>query len=174
MLIIASFIAFILSLIVYFLLRNKKYKDIAGIISGIMLLVWCGSMLISTILSFVLPYKYETKIVSVKPIFSVESGNKVNGTFVLGTGSIDQTIVYYYYVQEKEGIKLESADSDNVYIVESNKKPVIETVVEKPVYTYHWIGKIIGLSSAHVPVTYYKLIVPRNTVKKVFDLQLRN
>jgi len=161
-------------LVLHSLFRNEKYKDIAEIICAIALLISFASILISTFLSFILPYKYETKVVRVKPIYSVEDVNSINGKFVIGTGSVDQDIVYYYYVQEKEGLKLEHVNSNDTYIVESEEKPVIETVEKKPVYTKPWIGEIIGMPPMKPSVTYYRLIVPKNTVKKVFDLQVRN
>lgn len=155
--------------------KNEKYVDILALIGGIALLIALAALIISVILSFVLPYKYETKIVNVKPIYSVEDITGINGRFVIGTGNVDQDIVYCYYVQEKEGLKLEYVNSNDAYIVESDKKPVIETIKKYPVYTKPWIEKFIGIPPMlQSSVTYYKLFVPENTVKKVFDLQLRN
>lgn len=165
---------YLVCLVLHSLFHGEKYKVVVEIICAIALLISFAAIVISMFLSFVLPYKYETKVVSVKPIYSVEDVNSINGKFVIGTGSVDQDIVYYYYVQEKEGLKLEHVNSNDAYIVESNKKPVIETIVEKPVYTKPWIEEIIGISPIQSSVTYYKLFVPRNTIKKVFDLQIRN
>lgn len=161
-------------LVLHSLFHDEKYKDVAGIVCAIALLISFASILIFTFLSFILPYKYETKVVSVKPIYSVEDVNSINGKFVIGTGSVDQDIVYYYYVQEKEGFKLEHINSNDAYVVESDRKPAIETIEKDPVYTKHWIGEIVGLPPMQPSVTYYRLIVPKNTVKKVFDLQIKN
>ncbi|AFK94286.1 MULTISPECIES: hypothetical protein [Thermoanaerobacterium] len=161
-------------LILHSLFRNEKYKNVAGVVCAITLLISLASLTTSMFLSFFLPFKYETKVVRIKPIYSVEDVNSINGRFVIGTGSVDQDIVYYYYVQEKEGLKLEHVSSNDVYIVESDKKPVIETVEKEPVYTISWIEEIIGVPPMKPSVTYHRLIVPKNTVKKVFDLQVRD
>jgi|GEM_PF-6582909 len=168
------FVILIIIFTIFFFLYLSTEEKFAMYIASTTFLILLLFILASVILSIVLPFKYETKVISIKPIFSIENVKSINGTFVLGTGRINQSIVYYYYTQEKEGLKLEYIDSDDVYIVESDRKPVIETIEEKPIYIKPWIEEIVLLQPFHFPKTYCTIIVPKNTVKKVFDLQLKN
>jgi len=53
-------------------------------------------------------------------IVSLERVQDIEGTFFLGSGSIDSKQVYYVYKKTDYGYKLESLDTEYTYIRESN------------------------------------------------------
>lgn len=58
----------------------------------------------------------------ISEIYTLERGTSASGNFVLGTGSIDTDIAYYYYVSTDKGYRMDKITSSNyeIYIVEDN------------------------------------------------------
>ena len=98
-----------------------------------------------------------------EPIYSLERGETIEGSFVLGSGTISGDVVYYAYIKEKGGLTLQEIDSD-VIIYEGNYTPkyvVGQNFSEEP-------GFFNFLS--YERNVYKKLYVPENTIKKQFDV----
>lgn len=84
------------------------------------------------------------------PIYSLERSDHLGGSFVLGTGSVSEHPVYYFYMEKDGGYILTSANAEYTILVETN--------ATKPRYEQYGI-----ISSCN-----NRLFVPEGTIKKQF------
>ena len=104
------------------------------------------------------------------PLVSLRSADGVNGSLFLGTGSIQSTGYYFYYVREGEGYKLYKLSADNnVLIIEENRKDgelrrYVGEVID-PI-SWWWI-------SVQFPRGYekYEFRIPQGSLKQNFSVQ---
>lgn len=102
-------------------------------------------------------------------IASAVRGKDVNGSFFLGTGSIDSVDQYYVYLKTPKGLLLQRFDTRNTYVVETNDTPTYERddhMCKFPVADFMWGGD-------HTTWYYGQtgtLHVPKNTVLKRFAM----
>ena len=76
--------------------------------------------------------KYNAYRKHIADILSISRENGLEGSFVLGCGYVEDVQYYLYYHKTDKGIKLDKIESENSYIVETNKiKPSIYEVKEK-------------------------------------------
>lgn len=54
--------------------------------------------------------------------------NTTSGSFFLGCGEVEGRVKFAYYQQTKTGFKLETIDTDQVFIVYTKEKPYVEYV----------------------------------------------
>jgi len=87
-------------------------------------------------------------------IYSIGRETSIEGSFFLGSGSLDSVSYFIAWKQYGEGFKLIKANQDNSVIYEDNSV--------KP----HIIYKINAFSG----VTYYDIYVPTGTILKEFKL----
>ena len=88
-------------------------------------------------------------------IVSIRVDNTPQGSFFLGTGSMDNKTYYVYYSKQDKGYKLEKLEIENAYIIETNEmSPCIYKIKE----------------NHHLKV-YYKIYVPENTIITSFVLE---
>ena len=60
-------------------------------------------------------------------LYSLDRGSSISGSFVLGTGSIDTTPVYYCYIKDNGGYKLITINARNSIIYDDeNNNPYVE------------------------------------------------
>lgn len=120
---------------------------------AIIIIIICIILIISGILVL---GSYENRCVVYDEIVSIEQNSETSGSFVLGTGTVDNNIVYYMYAKTDKGLILYdiSASNNHVYIVETDEiTPHVEIVKEK------WKKE------------YYVIYVPENTVRKQFVIE---
>jgi len=87
-------------------------------------------------------------------IMSISRGSSVEGHFVLGSGTIEETSYYFYYYETDKGIKLGKVEADDTYIVETSE----------------FIPSIYEVKEANTFLTYNILYVPVGTVMTVYNL----
>lgn len=88
-------------------------------------------------------------------IYTLNSGTVIDGSFVLGSGTIDTHIAYFYYAMTENGYKKEMlvADGYDIFIVEDNSKtPSVYKVKDKWEIDY-----------------YYVIYVPEGTIIKEYN-----
>ena len=88
-------------------------------------------------------------------IVSIEKDNTTTGVFILGSGSIESTTYYFYYVRVNENTyKLDKVDASRTYVIEDDMKtPSVYEVKER--------GELFS--------DYY-ICVPEGTIVKEFHL----
>jgi len=106
-------------------------------------------------------------------IYSINDNIETNGRFFLGTGRIETTDYYYFYIKTDKGLKVEKLAATNTYIQETDE------ITPRVVYQYHkhiypeWFRKwFIGDPNPHGEVTTI-IKVPTNTVTTQYTLDLK-
>lgn len=125
--------------------KSKVFLIIVIVIAIIS--IFCGILVIGS--------GEKTEIVC-DEIVSIEQDSETSGSFVLGTGTVDNNIVYYMYAKTDKGLILYdiSASNNHVYIIETDEiTPHVEIVKEK------WKKE------------YYVIYVPENTIRKQFVIE---
>src|SRR6187402_386383 len=99
-------------------------------------------------------YKYYCKIQSLK------NSNDIQGSFVLGTGSVEQVEYYYYYYKDIDGnFRRGKKQVENTVIEEREGTPQIERK-----YIKNMSRTGIVRSYKDQPTEEYKIVVPKGTV----------
>ena len=112
--------------------------------------------------------KNENSTLCHQNIVSLKDMSSTEGQFFLGSGTIEGKEYYSYYIQEGNTFKKGRALVDNTLIIEDpSQKPRIEwTETEQVVPS--WLG--LSLCSG-IEKSEYKLIVPKNTIIKSFEIK---
>jgi hypothetical protein len=117
--------------------------------------------------------KIEKKIVSNKPIYSLDLGSEITGSFFLGFGSIDSELKYYFYIDKDGGKKIISVNANDCVLIEGKGKPRIEEYE----YNKNEDWTIDNTKEETDEEGTYKtsifLYVPKNTIKRKFDGNLK-
>lgn len=100
-------------------------------------------------------------------IYSIKSDNSVNGSFVLGCGTIKDEQVYEYYIKTNYGYELKSISADNSAIKEIKSKHP-EIVKRTSEFKNKKLNDWFIPPSPNGPE--YFIYVPMNTVKQNFSL----
>ena len=99
-------------------------------------------------------------------IQSLKNSNDIQGSFVLGTGSVDQVEYYYYYYKDINGyFRRGKKQVENTVIEEREGTPHIERKYIKRV-------SITGIVKSYrdKPSEEYKIVVPKGTVINKFEV----
>ena len=97
---------------------------------------------------------------------------KLGGAFILGFGGLyggQETKTYYYvYADTSSGLLLTMLDASKTYVIERDDVEPYYVEAEKcNAYTYTDGRRV--MRDCSVFTTYYKLVVPINTIKKEFN-----
>lgn len=97
-------------------------------------------------------------------IYSLRNSNELSGSFVLGSGSIEETEYYYYFYKGKNGFVRDKMPVSQVSIQESDSiKPKIVSLED--VYS-----KDTWVKWSDSPSDEYIMYVPKNTVVQKFSV----
>lgn len=109
-------------------------------------------------------------------IVSLNNNSEVQGSFILGSGTISETEYYFYFVKQDDGgLYRDKVKTRNVVIYETDKvTPRCEwtKVINKPVPSWILKREIFDvLSSDCYKLKDFKFYVPTNTIIKEFKLR---
>lgn len=98
-------------------------------------------------------------------IQSIKNDSEINGSFFLGTGSVDEKEYYYYFYKTSGGFRRGSKLVSEVLIVENDSlKPQLQRKVET-------VTSRIGLIKEYTQeVDAWRIVVPTKTVINKFKL----
>lgn len=97
-------------------------------------------------------------------LYSLKNSQEVNGSFTLGSGSVETTEYYYYYYRTNLGYTRGKIPVHNTYLVETdNRRP--ELVSVRDTYSQEGFVKWIPDYEAKHHILY----VPKNTVIQKFN-----
>lgn len=111
-------------LFVYYTIHYYKYGFLEAIFMSFLGFLTGGflSMVILTIATRFIPESsYITETKHVNYIYSLQDNSNVNGTFILGGGSVKEEPVYTYYIKTNAGYMLTNIKSELCAIQESDK-----------------------------------------------------
>ncbi|MBD5589288.1 hypothetical protein [Clostridium botulinum] len=142
---------------------------ILSIVLGFLIGVIVNFILVISITSVVNHYASKKEVVdSTINIKAIDNKQSTNGTFFLGSGSINGRMYYYYMTSEKDGStqikKLEN--NDNVYIIETNsQKPKI--IFYKKEFVNPHFKDIMPIYEEKI-----KIYIPKESLKTNYNIDL--
>ena len=100
-------------------------------------------------------------------IHSLKNSNDVSGSFVLGSGSIEQVEYYYYYYKDVNGYFKRGSKEVNKTVIEEREGviPHIESLYTKYESRTGFVKNYYDRSSEQ-----YKIVVPKGTVINKFEI----
>lgn len=166
----------ITTFIVVFLLfcRDEKPKILGEyiLISILSILTSTAVMLVSALILLTIgsvQVKNHPEITKVRSehylyIYSIEDNSNVSGSFILGSGSVNEKPVYTFYYKTKHGYKIGTVSTDICYIKEIKglKTPEIINECDVPIDGSFWKGFKFNERCI--------IMVPEGTIIKRFNL----
>lgn len=161
----------ILGLIIGYYRRNKKYSEItSGTLDqmvgwglyGLGVVIIVGFIMIQ-FLKDVTGAEYEHKVY----LYSLKNVDNTEGSFVLGSGSIETVEYYYYFYQGQYGYVRGSVPVRSTSIVETNDRQPelveINRTFTDPTGTFVW-------QPMNSDPRKYIMYVPENTILRKFEV----
>lgn len=121
--------------------KKKAYK-ITTITTGVVLSIGIVVGMFFWGKYYVDDYNSEYTETVYEEIYSLDRGTEVSGSFTLGSGSVEENIVYYFYVETDRGFQLKSvsADYNEIYLIEDDGvTPHLDKIKQKGEYPYYAI-----------------------------------
>lgn len=140
----------------------------------VMMILFCG-FLLSSMIAFVggcfiscgnVPL--ETECIESVDIVSLKDNFNTEGVFCIGSGSIEEDLVYYYAYESDKGITIGEIPANETYINYSNDKPRLET------YNTHFESEFLKHNFVYLgeDAEYYKLYIPEGSVIEEYKIDL--
>ena len=107
-------------------------------------------------------YEYQVKDVE---IYSLRTSNDLNGTFVLGTGTVSTTTKYYVIIKTNLGYQIKDIDASRAYVLYTKNKPYLEIYSHKDYKNSKAKWFTFGAT------TYYKIYVPEGTIIENYEIK---
>lgn len=165
---------FILSLLVAVLVAIVVIKDTYGYVEffDVLLGIFMGILIGAVVFVFAAIPSFFLETKTVEPhkteIYSIKDNAKTSGSFVLGSGTVDEK-QYLYFVEEKAGFKTVSKASveDSKMKEGSYEKPYVLTydVQYKSSIARFFYGKSTGLNT-------YEFYLPENTITTDYKIDM--
>ena len=106
-----------------------------------------------------IPTTYTEKVLQSNEIISLKDNSTYKGSFFLGSGSIKNEPMFFYYKKVGKGFKLESIPTRKAIIIYSIESPKVEQI------------KYISNSKWSInPRIRYNIYIPSGTIKTNFIL----
>jgi len=149
---------------------GKIISLIFGIPIGAFIGVFMGFIVASIIggLLYLSDIPQERNFVSEEQIYSIVDNQGFNGQFVLGCGTVQSNIRYYYTIKDEYGTKVSSVDMNTTHIINVNNEPKIKK------YHTDFKNKIWDLIAVNFKeIDDYILEVPNDTIKYEYNIDLK-
>ena len=139
--------------------RNNFLDYLGSGIFGILFGIVTGIFI-----ALLIPSETEMKLNETLELQSFKDGSSINGSFFLGTGSIDGTMKYTFYYKTEGGFKMKQLNYDNVIVKYSDEAPKVEE------YKSRQTNASINKYSFDLKDKEYIVYVPEGTVKNNYVL----
>lgn len=107
-------------------------------------------------------YEYQVEDVE---IYSLRTSNDLNGTFVLGTGTVSTTTKYYVVIKTDIGYKIKDINASEAYILYTKDQPHLEIYSHKDYKTSKARWFTTGAT------TYYKIYIPEGSIIENYEIK---
>ena len=101
-------------------------------------------------------------------IVALKDTKESKGSFILGSGYIDEELYYYYFEETSEGLKKRKLRASDCYIKYDDNPRVIEYTHTGYKKAYHYIYATPEV----IHVTYYVIYVPKGSITNEFKVDL--
>ncbi|MEN6553959.1 MAG: hypothetical protein ABFC34_13855 [Methanobacterium sp.] len=162
-----DYILIIIPIIIAILNSIRFYKSWLGGEVGASIAVGVFTALVSfaimVAILWILPAQTET-IKSTNQLICLQDNTQTNGSFFLGSGTIEDEQVFTFYVKQKYGYKLKYVNAKKAIIIYSNKAPKIVKYLKQTKKTS------IGYD---FPDSLVKIYIPYNSIQNNFQLDAK-
>jgi len=107
-------------------------------------------------------YEYQVEDIE---IYSLQTSNGLNGTFVLGTGNVSTKTKYYVVIKTNIGYQIKDIDASVAYILYTKDHPHLETYSHKDYKSSKARWFTTGAT------TYYKIYVPEGSIIENYEIK---
>jgi hypothetical protein len=156
------------------LYKKEIFTDMFCAFGISIVIVFLLFSLLSVFLVNNMGYEDGYNINSTTPIVAFSSNSNTSGNFILGSGTIENEMVYYYIEKTNMGNQIKSIPVDNsVYIVEDNNtQPNISvqqkrTKLPEQFKKWSWIHVFIG---SEITI----ITIPENSISYEYNVDLSN
>jgi hypothetical protein len=106
--------------------------------------------------------------VSEQKIYALKDNSQTNGSFFLGSGTIDEEQYFFYVIDTEKGKRIEKQLADESYVVETNNEtPKVVTYERR--YKSAFARFMYGDTNGNYE---YRFYVPKNTITTDFTIDL--
>lgn len=103
------------------------------------------------------------KLIDDQNLKAISVSSNINGSFFLGSGSVDEESVYYYYAAQDGGFVLQNVPTDDALVIEDSSNPRIESYTSVSKNSLWYFGQ--GDRS-------YKIYIPAGSITNQFNMNL--
>lgn len=148
--------------------RDDNFFEVTGISCLIALLVLVMSFLASLVLgAFFADADMKVLTRQEQKLYALSDRNGVEGSFFLGSGSIDDNMKYVYIVEvEDKGYKMETLGINYVYINYTDETPTLVTV------TYIFDNNILNFFAVPFKSHEYIFNIPEGSITNSYVIDL--
>jgi hypothetical protein len=160
LLIILIFLVIFLSSIAYAIFDESEDAALGvGIISLI------AAMVVLIYFGCNVPQHWE--LIEESELVALQDNITTQGSFFLGSGSVDGELKYFFYEKSGQGFKSRSVHSDGVILVESDEARYQEWLKKDDKWWY-WVFVLSGSEQKKI------IKIPKGTILSNYNLDLKN
>lgn len=165
--IILAIIVFVVTLILCLDEGDKIVPSIIVTLTFSMVIGFISFLLFLIPNTFIPKEEKEYSSVSHK-IVALKDDKGTRGSFLLGSGYIEDELYYYYFEETNDGLKKKKLRASDCYIKYDDKPRVIKYTHTGYKKAYHYIYAIPEV----IHGTYYVIYVPKGSVTNEFNIDL--
>lgn len=147
--------------------RDMDESIVGAVFKSVFFSLAMGVILGTIVASFIgIFFKTTDSTDTITPIVALQNKQGVQGSFFLGTGSVDSTEYYYYLAQQSGGVTLSKIDSDGVIVYQDNQPPAIVTFTADFVNPHAYLWAISWHESPTV------IHIPKDSIIENYSVDL--
>ena len=162
----------ILSIIMSIIVFNDSYTPICDVaLSSLAATIVAGAITgIITISAWALGAPIERTVVSSTDLRALKDNSSITGRTFLGSGGVDNTLQYYYLIEEEgKGIVMQKQDANHSYLnyIPTGETPRVEHVHEdftNPILRFFTFKKDC----------YYSFYIPEGSIDELYQVDLED
>jgi hypothetical protein len=71
------------------------------------------------------------------PIYNLSDATRLSGSFILGSGTINERSHYFFYINDGDGYRLDSRESSALIVMDESESPYVEDIYQDYPYDHN-------------------------------------
>ncbi len=146
------------------------FTDFGDVLTGFLYSLLGGIVSLLVLLAFfLLSFSPVESLYSPVNIVSLQDSNTIEGSFVLGSGNIDEELTYTFcYGNETDGFQVKQVVAKNCVIKYTDNQPYYQQKASH----FNWFGKLLW-GRERISQESYILYVPEDTIITEYNIDLQ-